>query len=295
MYGLVDQLNQIELFCQVWRRMRQKKVSPQIHQYNLLLRAVRDCGIGSIEFAQELIRKKPAIDAPHREVIAAVSASHEDTSINISKHDGYKVLGEDEKHIRDTVTIKMVDAQDESDEVADEDKGKEKDKEHKYWWQYDSKVKPVTQPSPKPASGQLTKEQIPAVLSANSLDREQPLSGMSILDMAIPNILNPRGRFQSIMSLNDLDTPTKRLALIGGMPGFLSHMRKDDVTPDIRTFTQLLEAIPSSRDAETDLLAVMSVHEVKPDVDFFNLLIRKRNLRDDYSGARVSNKDVELV
>jgi len=276
--------------------MRQKKVSPQIHQYNLLLRAIRDCGIGSIEFAQQLIRKKPAIDAPHHEVITAISASREDTSINISKNDGYKVLGGDDEHIRDTMTIKMVDAQDKSDEVADKEMGndreKEKDKEHKYWWQYDNKVKPETQPSPKPASVQLTKEQIPAVLSANSMDREQPLSGVSIFDMAIPNILNPRGRFQSIMSLNDLDTPTKRLALIGGMPGFLSHMRKDSVKPDIRTFTQLLDAIPSSRDAETDLLAVMSVHEVKPDVDFFNLLIRKRNLREDYSGASVSSKDV---
>ena len=275
--------------------MRQKKVSPQIHQYNLLLRAVRDCGIGSIEFAQQLIRKKPAIDAPHREVITAINAPREDTSIDISKHDGYKVLGGDEEHIRETLTIKMVDAQDESDDVADKEMGNDKDKEHKYWWQYDNKVKPETQPSPKPASGQSTKEQVPSVLSANSIDREQPLSGVSILDMAIPNILNPRGRFQSVMSLNDLDTPTKRLALIGGMPGFLSHMRKDGVTPDIRTFTQLLDAIPSCRDAESDLLAVMSVHEVKPDVDFFNLLIRKRNLREDYNGARVSKQDVELV
>ena len=263
--------------------MRTKKVTPQIHHYNLLLRSIRDCGIGSVEFAQQLIRAMPAIDAPQG---GGTIAAPRDS---VSRHgDSMALRGGEELCEGDAATTDNRGSKiDVPTEVTDEgtvesDKGKE----HKYWWQYDSKTKAVAQQPNEPVSAQSTCDQ--TVLPSVVEDRESAATaGISVLDMAVPNILNPRAKFRHVLSLDDLDTPTKRLALIGGMPGFLAHMKRDGVVPDIKTFTQLLDAIPSSRNAEADLLAAMSVSGVTPDVDFFNALIRKRNMRRDYRDARV--------
>ena len=49
--------------------------------------------------------------------------------------------------------------------------------------------------------------------------------------MDVPNILNPRGLPPGkVISLDGLDSPQARLALVGGLPVLLSHMRKDGVS-----------------------------------------------------------------
>ena len=256
--------------------MRTKKVAPQLHHYNLLLRSVRDCGIGSAQFAQQLIRAMPAIDSPRG---GGTIAAPRDRGESMALRPGEELCE------GDAATGKKTDV---STDVADEGtEESDRGKEHKYWWQYDSKMKALAQQPNEPVSVQSTCDRGQTVMPSVAEDREPATGGVSVLDMAVPNILNPRAKFRHVLSLDDLDTPTKRLALIGGMPGFLTHMKRDGVVPDIKTFTQLLEAIPSSRNAEADLLAAMSASGVKPDVDFFNALIRKRNMRRDYRDARV--------
>lgn len=44
--------------------------------------------------------------------------------------------------------------------------------------------------------------------------------------------------------------PCHRLILVGGCSGLLEQMNKYGVKPDIRTFTQLLDTIPSTKSAE---------------------------------------------
>ena len=41
----------------VWRRMRKKKLTFERHHYNLLLKAVRECGVGDPEFANQLVKQ----------------------------------------------------------------------------------------------------------------------------------------------------------------------------------------------------------------------------------------------
>jgi len=41
-----------------------------------------------------------------------------------------------------------------------------------------------------------------------------------------------------------------RLILLGGCSGFLKNMKSNKIKPDIKTFTQLLEVIPSTLSAE---------------------------------------------
>lgn len=145
---------------------------------------------------------------------------------------------------------------------------------HKSWWQYEQQLSTLQ------SSHSVTS------ITHDTTDI-YPIKGASVLNMEVPNILNPRGRFNDVVALGKLDSGEDRLALLGGLAGVLSHMQRDKAPPDIKTFTILLDMVPSSRDMEADLFAAMTSHQIKPDLDFLNLVIRKRNLRKDFSGAKV--------
>ena len=110
-----------------------------------------------------------------------------------------------------------------------------------------------------------------------------------MVDMDVPNLLNPKARFSEVVRLEVPTTSADKLALLGGLPGILSHMARDKARPDIKTFSQLLDVLSSTSEAESDLLASMKLHDVRPDVDLFNAIIRRRNLRKDYRAAKVFN------
>jgi hypothetical protein len=54
---------------------------------------------------------------------------------------------------------------------------------------------------------------------------------------------------------------------VGGCSGFLEQMKKDGVKPDIKTFTQLLDTIPSTKAAE-----LVTVHK------YLSVTLRTRSL-----------------
>ncbi len=81
-----------------------------------------------------------------------------------------------------------------------------------------------------------------------------------------------------------------RLNLIGGWEGFLQMMSSLKLKPDIKTFTLLLECLPPDLEEEEKLLLSIDSYEVKPDVDFFNILIKRRNFRKESQAAKVCNK-----
>jgi len=54
--------------------MRRNRVRPSIHHYNLLLRAIRDCGLGDANFAQELLEPKELLPSGRRSAISAAPA-----------------------------------------------------------------------------------------------------------------------------------------------------------------------------------------------------------------------------
>ena len=103
----------------------------------------------------------------------------------------------------------------------------------------------------------------------------------------MPNLLNPRQRGHPGVVLGSADSPWQRLAMLGGLPGILSHMEHDEVKPDIRTFTMLLELLPPGGDYEVDILSAMKAHKVRPDMDFFNFVIRRKNKQGDFKAAKV--------
>ncbi len=102
------------------------------------------------------------------------------------------------------------------------------------------------------------------------------------------NILSPRCSWDDILVTScNISTAEGRLGALGGVNSILSHMARDKAAPNIKTFSLLLDCIASSTAVECELLSVMNTHEIKADIGFFNLLIKRRARRGDVEGARV--------
>lgn len=83
----------------------------------------------------------------------------------------------------------------------------------------------------------------------------------------------------------DLRYPENRLAVFGGPLAILEDMKKNGVSPNVLTFTQLLDSLPQKNEAELQLLEYMKAENVRRDIDLYNMIIRRRNRRNDYQAA----------
>lgn len=119
-------------------------------------------------------------------------------------------------------------------------------------------------------------DQIEPVAPANTND-----------DGRAPNLISKTPHLGSLVALKTVTKPEDRLLLLGGISGFLDEMTEAGVQPDIRTFTKLLDVIPSTTAAEHKLIQIVRKAGVPTDVDFFNMLIKKRSMRFDFKGAKV--------
>lgn len=105
-----------------------------------------------------------------------------------------------------------------------------------------------------------------------------------------PNLLSKTPHLGSLVALKTVKLPEDRLLLLGGMDGFINEMDAAEVRPDIKTFTKMLNIIPSTRAAENKLIELVRKSSAPVDVDFFNMLIKKRSMRYDFEGAKVRGK-----
>lgn len=97
---------------------------------------------------------------------------------------------------------------------------------------------------------------------------------------------NTKKQEESI-NLNDV-LVNNRLILFGGLDGFLDQMAVDDIKPNEKTISLLLDLIPNSISAENLLLKIADDKNIKLDIDFYNLLIKRRCMRFNYKAAKVS-------
>uniref|UniRef100_A0A1A9X0I1 PPR_long domain-containing protein n=1 Tax=Glossina brevipalpis TaxID=37001 RepID=A0A1A9X0I1_9MUSC len=105
-------------------------------------------------------------------------------------------------------------------------------------------------------------------------------------NLDLPNLLAPRPHLGSMVSLAEVQKPHERFLLLGGLIRFLELMKSCDITPDIQTFTSMLEVIPPTNAAEKQLLTFVRKIGLKADIDFFNVFIKKRAMRFDYEGGK---------
>ncbi|CAG9818539.1 unnamed protein product [Phaedon cochleariae] len=196
----------------VWRKLVDMHIKPSIYTYNLVLRTIRDCGLGDNEVTQDVIHKLVGRSCP-------------------SLPD-------------DLQNMKLL----ESGETD-------------------------------PPNEEINNIQISDSAPTN------PDASIDI--MSRPNLMAPVPHLGNIVSLSEVTKPVDRLLLVGGCNGFLENMDQNGCKPDIKTFTQLLDCIPSTLAAESDLMNAMKKMKVKPDVDFYNMLIKKRSMRFDYDNAKL--------
>lgn len=103
--------------------------------------------------------------------------------------------------------------------------------------------------------------------------------------LELPNLILPQPQLGSLVALSEVNRPHERFLLLGGLTGFLELMKQHNVTPNIQCFTTMLEVIPPTNAAEKQLLSFVRRIGLKADIDFFNILIKKRSMRFDYESA----------
>ncbi|RZF33504.1 hypothetical protein LSTR_LSTR010160 [Laodelphax striatellus] len=114
----------------------------------------------------------------------------------------------------------------------------------------------------------------------NQLDTAHEVTGN------FPNLLAKYPHLGDMVYIEEIVKPEHRLLLIGGCNGFLEQMDAFKVKPDIKTFTLLLESLPPTLSSEQALLKSLLDRNITLDIDFFNILIKKRSLRGDYKNAK---------
>lgn len=189
----------------VWHKMYRLKAQPDIYSFNLLLRCVRDCGLGDLDTTEQVIEQ---------------------------------IL-------------------------------------------YQSQSKPVQLEKP-------SKEQILLEAGAGDSSKELQLSNLNqeFRNEGAPNLLARQPHLGSLISLGEIKKPEDRLLLLGGAGNVLTEMEQLKIHPDIKTMTELLDVVPSTIVAEKQLMSTIRKLGIRCDIDFFNILIKKRSMRFDYEAAR---------
>ncbi|XP_064178654.1 pentatricopeptide repeat-containing protein 1, mitochondrial [Anguilla rostrata] len=244
---------------QVWRQMLKMGIRPNSHSYNLLLRAARDCGIGDPALASCLLLR-----------------NEEEFSQKISKgRRGQKARDKEEPHVMDIdvfETSLLLDT-----EVTSLNK-KEADKLSKETY---------TQPHIKQnnLNSYITSE-LQSMSNNQMVPTETSSLQSSVARASFPNLLDRRINMTNVISLGAVTSASDRLALIGNMEGLLSKMEADGLKPDIKTLTLLADIIAPGEQSELSLLLVAEQHKLKPDISFFNSLVRKKAKSGDFEGAK---------
>lgn len=109
----------------------------------------------------------------------------------------------------------------------------------------------------------------------------------------LPNLLSKLPHLGSIVQLSMVNTVEDRFKLLGGLSAFIAEMEEAKVRPNVKTFSQLLDVIEPTRDAEHELIQKMRYMRVRADTDFCNLLMKRRIFRKDYDGAMVKKLNEE--
>lgn len=110
-----------------------------------------------------------------------------------------------------------------------------------------------------------------------------------------PNLISDMPHLGSLMQVNEITTATERMFLLGGMETIISEMDRLKVRPNMKTFTQLLDTIPATFEAECELIEKMRYMRVRADTDFFTILMRRRVQRGDYKDAKVGKRQLTLI
>ncbi|KPI91715.1 Pentatricopeptide repeat-containing protein 1 [Papilio xuthus] len=245
----------------VWRKMLSMREKPNVYTFNLMLKCVKDCNLGSKEDIKTLI------EAIQDQVIFDLSRVNK-IQIELNKNVKYIERPNLEKQNIGKQSIAQT-----CDESIDT---KEIDSEDENFVPSGGTSKEIT-----------VQNQNSITLLPKEYKKTQNEKRM------VPNLLSKLLQLNQVLSLQEVETLQDKFAIVGGQEDFLKEMEALSVKPDIKTFTQMLPLIDESRDCELNIIEKMKSLNVKPDIDFYNMLIKKRCLRMDYDGAFLIKELIE--
>ncbi|XP_036165793.1 pentatricopeptide repeat-containing protein 1, mitochondrial-like isoform X5 [Myotis myotis] len=239
---------------QVWRQMLRLGLQPKRHGYNLLLGAARDCGLGDPEVASELLlrpREEMVLLQPRAGGRQARRKAQAGTVDSMSARLHVETL-ERQLFLEPSQTLERP-SEPQEDRVL-------------------SKAQPEMETKVDP-------DHTVALASVASEPSPQELETNLLTLGPVP---------PAVVSFGTVTTSADRLALMGGLEGFLGKMAEHGLRPDIKTLTLLAEVVDPGSPAEFSLLTVLDTYQVEADVTFFNTLMRKKSKLGDLEGAKVS-------
>ncbi|CAM5086733.1 unnamed protein product [Natator depressus] len=268
-----DKESGLRYALQVWRQMIKLGIKPHGYNYNLMLHAARDCGIGDPVVASDLL---------------LTSTDENPTQVKlISGRRGQKVKGQKRKGADSGISTQL-DVETMEKQIFQENSRKAE----KHLINHEDKVSEV-QAEPGTGLAGITNKTVECSRTGD-FSRNQAISDPPQANQGqfvepacnLPNLLDLKISSKNLVSLGTIATPSDRLALMGNMEGFLNKMKEDNVAPNIKTFTLLAELVEPLSQSESSLLTVLDEHKVKVDVTFFNTLLRKKSKLGDLEGAK---------
>ncbi|KAM5261861.1 pentatricopeptide repeat-containing protein 1, mitochondrial isoform 2-T3 [Hipposideros larvatus] len=233
---------------QVWRQMLSLGLQPSRHIYNLLLGAARDCGLGDPEVASALLLR------PREQMVLLQPLAG----------------GQQARKTAQAGTIDGMSARLHVETL-----------EKQLFLEPSQALERPQQPQEARVSSKVQPEVETKVDPNNTAFTSVPPWGLEA------NLLTLRAVPPEVVSFGTVTTPADRLALMGGLEGFLGKMAEHGLQPDIKTLTLLAEVVEPGSAAESSLLTVLDLHHVEADVTFFNTLMRKKSKQGDLEGAKV--------
>ncbi|XP_062999557.1 pentatricopeptide repeat-containing protein 1, mitochondrial [Elgaria multicarinata webbii] len=264
-----DKENGFRYALQVWQQMLKLNIKPDGYSYNLMLSAARDCGIGDPLVASDLLLR-PSAQSP-----AVLRLESTGKRQKVKGQKGGK---------GDAGAAVQLDVEILEKRMFPENYGKA-----------DKRNRSVSKDCTKAEAGGLsnpsdsitTRELVISDKSRLAPDSTDVDVGcFSEATCNFPNLLDLDTPNKNVISLGTVATPSDRLALMGNMEGFLKKMKDNDVPANIKTFTLLAELVQPNSPSESSLLATMEENNLKPDLTFFNTLLRKKSKRADLVGAK---------
>lgn len=242
-------------------------IKPDTQNYNILLRAARDCGIGNPELASALLLKRteelnPKITSgrkSHRTKVKDETLCPKVLNIDALENELFV-----DSHTHSPVILK----------THSQGKGKDSDSQNK-----NDQCKSQGEVQMLPSSPQAEQNLLSGSLSCRShLSPQSPRR---------PNLLDPSTCHSDVVALGPVKGASDRLALIGNLDGFLEKMASDGLEPSIKTITLLADVMEAGSQSVQSLIDVAKKRGIRLDVPFFNTLVRRVAKTGDLDGAKV--------
>ncbi|XP_068618640.1 pentatricopeptide repeat-containing protein 1, mitochondrial isoform X2 [Battus philenor] len=233
----------------VWRKMLNMREKPNIYTFNLMLKCAKDCNLGSQENISNLIEY---MTGP--------------ASLSLDKVKRLEISQSQISELKDKLNNDKLTLMLDNSSTCNREKQIKDINQNCLYFNEPSKEIAVVE-----------NQRIKSIQNGqNSVPSET---------RTVPNLLSKYLQFNQVFSVQEVSTLQDKFAIIGGQDDFLKEMEVMSVQPDIKTFTQMLPLIEDNREVEHKIMETMKASKVKPDINFFNMLIKKRCLRKDYEGA----------